>query len=109
MWHDGHPSQNENEYFIRRDARWLAARRAQLDAERAAEERRRHFMKCPKCGADLAERELQRVAFDLCPDCGGVWLDSRELEMVAHVPLRSLRGVLEGLRRTGRARGPALP
>jgi Zn-finger nucleic acid-binding protein len=99
MWRDRHPSQNENEYFIRRDAEWLEARRAELDAERAAEERRRHFMKCPKCGANLAERKIHRVRFDQCGECGGVWLDWAELEMVSHISPESVRGVLAALSR----------
>ena len=37
-WEPGKPSQNEDEYFARKDAEWLRERRATLDAERAAKD-----------------------------------------------------------------------
>lgn len=79
------PSRNEDEYFVKHDAELIKARRAQLDAERARSERSAHFMKCPKCGADLKERPFHHVRIDVCSECGGTWLDKGELEMLAHV------------------------
>jgi ribosomal protein L31 len=87
MWEPGKPSQNENEYFARRDAEWLEARRAQLDAERTAEAQR---VKCPRDGSDLEERVYRSVRIDVCPKCHGVWLDTGELEMVLHLPRAEL-------------------
>jgi len=78
------PSRNEDEYFVKQDAELIRKRREQLDAERAARERKSHFMKCPKCGGALAEREYNNVKIDACTECGGVWLDAGELELVAH-------------------------
>ena len=77
------PSRNEDEYFIKLDAELLRARRAELDAQRAAAERHSHFMKCPRDGGDLVEREYHHVKVDVCNECGGVWLDRGELEQVA--------------------------
>ena len=48
-----HPSQNEEEYFLRQDAELIADLRAKRDAARQAVERKSHYMKCPKCGAAL--------------------------------------------------------
>jgi ribosomal protein L37AE/L43A len=79
---DGKPSRNEDEYFIKRDAELIKEQRARLDAERAAREKQQHYMKCPKCGADLAERELQHVKVDVCGDCGGMWLDKGEMNLL---------------------------
>ncbi|MFN2398348.1 MAG: zf-TFIIB domain-containing protein [Gemmatimonadaceae bacterium] len=79
---DNKPSRNEDEYFIKRDAELMKAQRARLDAERAARERKQHFMKCPKCGADLAERELHHVKIDICSECGGLWLDKGEMDLL---------------------------
>ena len=79
---DEKPSRNENEYFVRLDADLIRARRAELDAERAARERAAHLMKCPKCGGDLAETTLEDVKIDRCRDCDGVWIDAGELELV---------------------------
>lgn len=87
MWEPGKPSQNENEYFARRDAEWLKEQRAKLDAERAA---RSDEMKCPRCGATLGHRRYKGVTLDSCPSCHGVWLDAGELAMLAHEPEREL-------------------
>ena len=76
------PSRNEDEYFVRQDAEAIREYRARLDAERMQVERKSHYMKCPKCGADLQERRMGSVAIDTCPDCKGMWLDAGELELV---------------------------
>jgi hypothetical protein len=94
---DEKPSRNEDEYFVRRDAELLKAQRALLDEQRAAHERMQHFMKCPKCGHDLVEREFQHVKIDSCPNCQGVWLDKGELEMIEHVDQQQRGGFLGSL------------
>ena len=76
------PSRNEDEYFLKRDAELIREHRERLDAERKERERKAHYMKCPKCGSDLAERELEHVKVDVCPSCNGVWLDAGELDLV---------------------------
>jgi len=76
------PSRNEEEYFARLDAELMKERRAALDTERTKSERSTHFNKCPKCGCDLTEREHHHVKVDECVECGGVWLDKGELNMV---------------------------
>lgn len=79
------PSRNEDEYFLKLDAELIKEHRARLDAEKAASERMSHWMKCPKCGHDLEEREFQHVRIDRCTNCGGMFLDAGELEMISHV------------------------
>ena len=79
---DEKPSRNEDEYFVKLDADLMKQRRAALDADRAKQERASHYMKCPKCGGDLAERDMGGVKIDQCADCKGVWLDAGELELV---------------------------
>ena len=86
MWESGKPSQNENEYFARRDAEWLKERRAQLDAERAEREVSEKRPKCSRCGKSLDERLFRTLKVDVCPDGHGVWLDPGELEMILHMP-----------------------
>jgi uncharacterized protein len=44
---------------------------------------RRRFMQCPKCGANMREREKGDVIIDICPNCRGVWLDAGELEKLS--------------------------
>jgi ribosomal protein L37AE/L43A len=79
------PSSNEEEYFLKQDAELVKQMRARLDAERKAAERKSHYMKCPKCGADLQERVTNQVAVDVCSECGGMWLDAGELELLRKV------------------------
>ncbi len=86
MWESGKPSQNENEYFARRDAEWLKERRAALDAERAARDASEKRPKCPRCGKTLDERLFRTLKVDVCSDGHGVWLDPGELEMILHMP-----------------------
>ena len=39
-------------------------------------------MKCPGCGSTAIILELSGVEIDYCPECGGIWLDGGELEML---------------------------
>ncbi|MEO6444976.1 MAG: zf-TFIIB domain-containing protein [Gemmatimonadaceae bacterium] len=91
------PSRNEDEYFVRRDAELIKAQRASLDADRAAAERRSHFMKCPKCGGGLVETDFHHIKIDKCRDCNGIWLDQGEIEMLAHVDQSEIRGLLRSM------------
>jgi len=87
-WEPDKPSQNENEYFARRDAEWLKEQRAALDRQRAS---RTHIgLTCPRCGATLSPKPYAGVTLDSCGSCHGVWLDSGELAMLAHESERSL-------------------
>jgi len=79
----------EDEWFARNEKEMLEAARVARDKREreraeheAVEERQRlkqlHFMKCPKCGHDLAEREVEGVTVDQCSFCEGVFLDAGE-------------------------------
>ena len=76
---------NEDEYFLRESADLLARRRQELDAAREQGERAAHYMRCAKCGGHLRERLHHGVRIDECPDCGGVFLDKGELELLEHL------------------------
>lgn len=76
------PSKNEDEYFVRLDAELIKQRRAELDAKRASDNAARRVPQCPRCETDLAERELEEVRVDICPNCGGMWLDAGELDLI---------------------------
>ena len=71
------PSRNEEEYFAKREADLIKARRE--TAARASQEadRKSHYMKCPKCGADLVTED-HGIQVERCPDCHGMWLDADE-------------------------------
>ncbi len=83
----------EDEWFVKNEKELIE--KARLDrqkreAARAAEqqesERKRlrelHFMKCPKCGHELREEELEGISVDRCTFCEGLWLDANELEQL---------------------------
>jgi hypothetical protein len=98
-WKPGLPSQDENEWFARRDAEWLKEQRAKLDAERAAREAE---MRCPRDGTALGHRPYKGVSLDYCPTCHGVWLDAGELAMLAHESERNLLRIAKELDGAGR-------
>ncbi len=39
-------------------------------------------MDCPKCRNPLIALELDQIEIDHCAECGGIWLDSGELELL---------------------------
>lgn len=76
------PSQNEDEFFARQDAELIKRQRAEREKAEVVAERRSHYMKCPKCGANLAAIDLLGVQIDRCGECNGVWLDHGELDIL---------------------------
>ena len=75
----------ENERKLLEDARRAREKReAERRDQESAEERRQrkelHWMKCPKCGHDLAVEALDGVEIDRCSFCEGVFMDAGELE-----------------------------
>jgi Zn ribbon nucleic-acid-binding protein len=92
---DEKPSRNEVEYFAKQNLEIIHEMRVKLDAERKKAEREAHHNKCPRCGADLKERQAEQVKIDECVECGGVWLDHGELDQLRRV--NSARGVSGGV------------
>jgi hypothetical protein len=91
------PSRNEDEYFAKQDAELIKAMRSKLDTERLAQERKAHYMKCPKCGADLKEEEHGQVKVDVCPECKGMWLDAGEMALMHQVQKSGGQNLFKGL------------
>ncbi len=87
------PSDNEQEYFVRRDLELMAEMRAKLDAERTAAAARR----CPVDGTTLAPQTFHDVVIDVCPTCKGTWLDAGELEQLTRVEHAALGGFVKHL------------
>lgn len=94
---DEKPSRTEEEYFKKRDMEMIAEQRKQLDAERKRAERSSHYMKCPKCGADLKERTFHNVKIDVCEECHGVFLDAGEMELIAKIDTSRVGGFVRSL------------
>jgi Zn-finger nucleic acid-binding protein len=62
---------------------------------------------CVKCNSILDRATFQGLEVDLCPKCGGLWLDRGEITRAARLPekeLARLRGLL-----TGRSGPPPIP
>lgn len=54
---------------------------------------------CPACGGDLIVLEWAGVEMDLCVDCGGLWLDDGELELIAEMAGVDAGGLTDALNR----------
>lgn len=80
------PSDKEQEYFHKKDMERLRRLREEHRQKAQEEERQRqkelHFMHCPKCGVKLEATSIEDVEVDICPGCGGVFLDAGELDKV---------------------------
>ena len=81
------PSKAEDEYFARQEMERRKKVAQEMSAQMAEQEKTRlkdlHFMKCPKCGMDLSEIELQGIKVDQCASCGGIFFDAGELEQLS--------------------------
>ncbi len=88
----GKGSDSENEYFRQQDRKLIEEQRKSLDTQRAEQERnarqRAHWMKCPKCGEDMVEVELEAVMVDQCTACRGIYFDAGEVDLMlkSHQP-----------------------
>lgn len=93
------PSDKEQEYFLQQELQRLRELRDQYRKQLQEEERRKlkelHWLHCPKCGQKMEVSHLEGVEVEVCPACGGIYLDAGELDKV----LDSKRGrVTEALR-----------
>lgn len=73
----------EDIYFAERDRELLEKLRSQLHRAVSADIKRG----CPKCSGTLEAYTFEGIALDRCAECGGIWLDRGELEMI----LRNIR------------------
>jgi len=81
------PSESEEEYFMRQELEKLKRLRERAARETAEQECKRlkelHWMRCPKCGLELAEVDFRGVTVDACFACGGMFFDQGEIDKVA--------------------------
>ena len=82
FWRDVEPA-GEDIYCAQKDCEPIPRPREkeQEELKRAVVDLCR--LRCPKCGRKLEEIRYRKVWIDRCTGCGGVWLDPRELEIVA--------------------------
>jgi transposase-like protein len=79
------PSRNEEEYFAKKEAERLAQLKKSAATEARLAERRSHFMKCPRCGADLQVEHYSGIEVERCPECSGLWFDAGEAERLVEL------------------------
>jgi hypothetical protein len=83
----------EDEWFVANEKRLLEGARIareKREKERAAQEaqaeskrlRDQHFMRCPKCGHEMKEEELDGIKIDRCSFCEGIYFDAGELDQI---------------------------
>ena len=81
----------EDDWFRQNEKQLLETARAgreKREAERRAKEKTTeldrlktlHFMRCPKCGHQMIEEQLQGIGIDRCSFCEGIYFDARELD-----------------------------
>jgi uncharacterized protein with PIN domain len=93
-----HGYSKEDEYFFTKDQELIEKMRIEADAQHKEIEGKNkelgHWMKCPKCGSELEEEKyVERVLFDRCPGCGGIYLDKGELEILLKGNPEAFRGL----------------
>ena len=59
-------------------------------------------MDCPTCHNAMITLELADVEIDHCTSCGGIWLDSGELELLLDDPAQAKR-LLSSFQQSGSA------
>ena len=72
----------EEEYFHRKNQEAIEKLREKMKVSEEAKASGLSSMKCPRCDGSLNESKFEEVSIDVCDKCGGVWLDSGELEQV---------------------------
>lgn len=102
------PSRPEDEFIRREEAEELAKKKVADEREATTQARedaqKLHFMKCPKCGGDLAIEISHAIEIDRCKDCAGVWLDAGELEKLAGEDSNVLQDMVSFFRKVGEAK-----
>lgn len=92
------PLDVEDLYIMKIEEEKLKKLRAECDQKREEDRKKfqkeSHWMKCPKCGADLEEVDLQNIMIDKCKECEGVWLDRGELDLLVDGQVKMKKGLL---------------
>ena len=72
----------EEEYFHRKNQEAIEKLREKMRVAAEAKAAGKSSMQCPRCDGHLNESVFENVTIDTCEKCGGVWLDSGELEQL---------------------------
>lgn len=72
----------EDRYFIHRDEETLEKIKSEKEQQLLEEQRKSHFMKCPKCGIDMEPVKYRKIIIDRCTGCKGIWIDQSQLHII---------------------------
>ena len=72
----------EEEYFHRKNQEAIERLREKMNVSEEAKAAGKSSMMCPRCDGNLKESKFEEVMIDTCDNCGGVWLDSGELQQL---------------------------
>ena len=72
----------EEEYFHRKNKEAIEKLREKMKVSEEAKAAGTSSMQCPRCDGRLNEMKVEEVTIDTCEKCGGVWLDSGELDQL---------------------------
>ena len=72
----------EEEYFNRKNKEAIEKLRAKMKVAEEAKAAGISTMNCPRCDGQLRENKFEEVMIDTREKCGGLWLDSGELEQL---------------------------
>lgn len=72
----------EEEYFRKQNQEAMEKLRAKMAIAEQAKAAGTSTMNCPRCDGSLKTNSFEGVDIDTCEKCGGVWLDSGELEQL---------------------------
>ena len=76
------PDGLDEEYFELKNKEAIAKLRAKMKVAEDARAAGLSSMLCPRCAGVLKESKFEEVMIDTCEKCGGIWLDSGELEQL---------------------------
>jgi len=105
---DKEAQRRADQWFHENEKKLLAElrrkREAKMREELAREEERKcaelkklHWMKCPRCGHDLAEQDLHGVKVDVCTLCEGIFFERGEVEELLQKKAEERRGIFRTL------------
>ncbi len=86
----------EEEYFYRINKELIERKRKEI-AAKPVNESSPHWMKCPKCSADMNEIDLAGIKVDQCVGCRGIYFDHGELEIL--IDSQEPKGFLGAMKR----------
>lgn len=73
----------EEIYFASKEREAIEKLRAKMKVAAEAKAAGLSSMKCPRCdGGTLKGSKVENVMIDTCEKCGGLWLDSGELDQL---------------------------